>query len=196
MAKQIVLNLEKDLIMEAVKAETYDTGRIVKSSDPIKNAPTVLSEQAGGEQHQERQMLRYLKQAVGKFEAQMVEFLDAGNGTISNTLSAAQSSFTITMVVSDRYNDGLANPMSSLCEDYLINSMLFTWWNSRDQKFASQFVINAQDSIDHIRLCLAKMAPTSSGLEYTDVTGTVTPSNGSSQETDDTHQETDETQTP
>lgn len=174
MAKTITLNLEKDLIFEAVKAETYDTGRITKSNDPVKNAPTVLSEQAGGEQHQERQMLRSLKQAVGKFEAQMVEFLDAGNGTINNTLSSSTSPFTITMVVSDRYNNGLANPMSSLCEDYLVNSMLYTWWNSRDQNFSKQFIINAQDSIDHIRLCLAKSAPTASSVDYTDVTGEVT----------------------
>lgn len=174
MAKTIVLSLQKDLIMEAVKAETYDTGRITKASDPVKNAPTVLSEQAGGEQHQERQMLRSLKQAIAKFEAQMVEFLDAGNGTINNTLSGTQSAFTITMVVSDRYNNGLADPMSSLCEDYLINMMLFTWWNSRNQNFAKTFVINAQDSVDHIRLCLAKTAPTASSASYTDVTGNVT----------------------
>lgn len=174
MAKTITLSLQKDLIMEAVKAETYDTGRISKSTDPVKNAPAVLSQQAGGEQHQERQMLRYLKASIGKFEAQMVEFLDAGNGTIGNTLSANSSSFTITMVVSDRYNSGLASPMSSLCEDYLINMMMFTWWNSRDQKFASQFVLNAQDSIDHIRLCLAKTAPAPSSSSYTDVTGNVT----------------------
>ena len=119
-------------------------------------------------------MLRALKQAIGKFEAQMVEFLDAGNGSIANTLTAENSAFTITMVVSDRYNNGLASPMSSLCEDYLINQMLFTWWNSRDQKFANQFVVNAQDSIDHIRLCLAKTAPTASPSNYTDVTGNVT----------------------
>lgn len=176
MAKTITLNLQKDLILEAVKAETYDTGRIVKSNDPVKNASTVLVEQAGGEQHQERQMLRSLKQAVGAFEAQMVEFLDAGNGNINNTLTANQSAFTITMVVSDRYNNGLADPMSSLCEDYLINKMMYSWWVSRDQKFANQFAISAQDSINNIRICLAKSAPTASSSNYTDVTGNVTQS--------------------
>ena len=174
MAKTITLSLQKDLIFEAVKAETYDTGRINKAADPIKNAPVAMIDQAGGEQHQERQMLRSLKQAVGKFEAQMAEFLDAGAGTINDTLSGNQSAFNITMVVSDRYNNGLAKPMSSLCEDYLINQMLFSWWNSRDQKFANQFIVNAQDSIEHVRLCLAKSAPASSPTDYTDVTGNVT----------------------
>ena len=173
MAKTITLTLEKDLIMEAVKAETYDTGRIAKSDDPVKNTPTALSQQAGGERHQERQMLRYLKQAVGKFEAQMAEFLDAAGGTITNTLSNTQSRFTIVMGVSDRYNSGLASPMSSLCEDYLVNMMLYAWWRSRDQDFSNQFAISGQDDINHIRLCMAKTAPDASQADYTDVTGTV-----------------------
>lgn len=174
MAKNITLKLEKDLIFEAVKAETYDTGRITKAGDPVKNAPMAMSEQAGGEQHQERQLLRALKTAVGKFEAQMGEFLDAAEGSISNTLSASQSTFLITMTVSDRYNSGMGDPMSSLCEDYLVNTILFTWWNSRNQQFAQQFSVNALDDIQHVRLCLSKGAPTASAKDYTDVTGTVT----------------------
>lgn len=177
MAKTIELNLKKDLIMEAVKAESYDSARINKSADPVKNAPASMSQQAGGEAHQERQLLRYIKQAVAKFEAQMGEFLDAGEGTISNTLSASSDNFKITMVVNDRYNDGMADPMSSLAEDFIINMALFTWWNSRSQDFAKTFVAMAQDDIDNVRLCLAKTAPASSSSNYTDVTGTVTPSN-------------------
>ena len=175
MSKTITINLEKDLIFEAVKAETYDTGRINKSADPVKNAPIGMADQAGGEQHQERQLLRFLKQAVAKFEAQMGEFLDASEGAVANTLSASASPFTITMIVNDRYNDGMANPMNSLCEDFLINQMLFTWWNGRDQDFSKTFVLMAQDDIENIRLCLIKTAPEASSVNYTDVTGTVTP---------------------
>ena len=179
MAKTITLNLQKDLIMEAVKAETFDSARISKAADPVKNAPASMSEQAGGEAHQERQLLRYIKQAVAKYEAQMGEFLDAGTGAVNDTLSSSQSAFTITLVVNDRYNDGMAKPMSSLCEDYIINMALFTWWNSRSQEFAKTFILMAQDDIDQTRLCLSKTAPVASTSTYTDVTGTVTPSNPS-----------------
>lgn len=174
MAKTITLHLKKDLIMEAVKADTYDTGRITKSGDPVKNVPVGMSQQAGGESHQERQLLRYLKASVAKFESQMAEFLDASTGSISNTLSDSQSDFNIIMIVNDRYNNGMAEPMSSLCEDYLVNMMLFSWWNSRNQQFSEQFKINALDSIQHTRLCLTKTAPEASAANYTDVTGTVT----------------------
>lgn len=173
MSKTITLSLIKSLIFEAVKAESYDTGRIDKSADPVKTAAGVASEQAGGEAHQERQLLRSLKQAIGKFEAQMGEFLDAASGSISNTLSASSDNFTITMVVNDRYNNGMANPMASLCEDYLISSMLFAWWNSRKQEFAKNYLLMAQDDIDHIRLCLCKAAPENSTSGYEDVNGIV-----------------------
>lgn len=178
MSKTITLNLNKGLIMEAVKAETYDSARINKAGDPVKNAPAAMSEQAGGENHQERQLLRYIKQAVAKFESQMGEFLDAGNGTIGNTLSAEQDPFTITMVVNNRYNDGMKDPMAGLAEDYIINTALFTWWNSRSQEFAKQFILMAQDDIEHVRLCLTKTAPESSSVNYTDITGTVTGGDG------------------
>ena len=181
MSKTITLSLKKSLIFEAVKAESFDTGRIDKSADPVKNAAGVAVEQAGGEAHQERQLLRSLKQAIGKFEAQMGEFLDAASGSISNTLSTTDS-FTITMAVNDRYNNGMANPMASLCEDFLISSMLFTWWNSRKQDFAKTYLLTAQDDIDHIRLCLCKAAPENSQSGYEDVNGAVTGSKPSTVE--------------
>lgn len=173
MAKTITLTLQKDLIFEAVKSETYDTARITKNGDPVKNASMAMSEQAGGEQHQERQLLRSLKTAIAKFEAQMGEFLDNGSGAVNDTLSSTTSQFTITLQVNDRYNSGLAKPMSSLCEDYLINTMLFGWWNSRNQAFAQQFSVNALDDIQHVHLCMGKTAPAASSTDYTNVTGVV-----------------------
>lgn len=174
MSKTITLNLRKDLIFEAVKAESYDTGRINKATDPVKNAPIGMQEQAGGEQHQERQLLRFLKQAIAKFEAQMGEFLDSQSGSVSNTLSDSSDSFVITMVINDRFNNGMATPIASLCEDFLVNQMLFTWWNGRDQNFSKTFVLMAQDDIEQVRLCMIKTAPTASAADYTDVTGNIT----------------------
>ena len=173
MSKTITLTLMKSLIMEAVKAESYDAGRIDKNSDPVKNAPAAASEQAGGENHQERQLLRFLKQALAKFGAQMAEFLDAADGSYSHNLSNTSDNITVTMKVNERYNSGMATPMADLCEDYLVNNMLFTWWNSRKQDYAKSFLLMAQDDIDNIRLCLCKTAPAASSSNYTDVTGNV-----------------------
>lgn len=178
MSKTITLNLKKDLITEAVKADTYLTGQIDKSADAVKNASLAYNEQAGDEQYQERKLIRTLRSAVAKFEANMAEFVDSAVGSIDDTLSAATDqapSFTITIVVSDRYNNGLAKPLSSLAEEYIVNVMDFTWWQAIKPELAKNYLAFAQDSLTHIRLCLSKTAPAASASNYTDVNGTVTP---------------------
>lgn len=175
MSKTITLNLDKSLIFEAVKADSFDTARIEKAEDPVKLAASASAQQAGGETHSDRQMLRHLKAAVGRFEALMAEFLEVDdNGSISNTLSSSSDTFTIVMVVNDRYNEGLANPMSSLCEDFLISQVLYGWWHKSKPDFSKTFLDDAADAIQHIRLCLSKTAPEASTSDYTSVTGTVT----------------------
>jgi len=175
MSKTITLNLDKTLIFEAVEADSFDTARIEKTEDPVKLAAAASAQQAGGEDHSDRQMLRHLKAAIGRFEALMAEFLAVSNdGSISNTLSSSSDTFTIVMVVNDRYNDGLADPMASLCEDFLISQMMYGWWHKSKPDYSKTFLNDAADAIQHIRLCLAKTAPEASSSDYTDVTGTVT----------------------
>lgn len=185
MSKTITLNLNKKLIFEAVEADSFDTSRIEKCEDPVKLAAAVAAQQAGGEDHSERQMLRYLKAAIGKFESQMAEFLDTAEGSVEDTLSSSADTFTITLKVNDRYNSGLATPMASLCEDYLISMMLYGWWRKSKPEYSKNFVIDATDSLQHIRLCLAKTAPEAAEQNYTDVTGEVTDDSAPSEDPTD-----------
>lgn len=173
MSKTITLSLNKALIFEAVKAESFNTGQTDKAADPVRNAAAAAYEQAGGQPHDERMLLRHLKASIGKFEAQMAEFLESQSGCVSDTLSTSQDSFTITLVVSDRFNSGLAAPLSSLCEDFLVCHMLASWWNLFKPDYAKNYYLNAQDALNHIRLCFSKTSPAAAGGDYTDVTGTV-----------------------
>lgn len=177
MSKTITLNLNKSLINEAVKTDTFITGKMEQSDDAVKNASKAFNEQAGDDVYHERKLLRTLRSAVAKFEANMAEFLDSTEGTINDTLANATDhdpSFTITIVVSNRYNSGLAKPLSSLAEEYIINMMDFTWWQAIKPELAKNYLSFAQDSLTHIRLCLSKTAPSASTASYTDVTGEVT----------------------
>lgn len=174
--KTITLSLDRALIIEAVKDDTFITGQIDKSSDAVKNASLAYNEQAGDEEHHERKMLRTLRMAVSKFEANMMEFVDSASGTIDDTLAnttAENTGFTITINVSDRYNAGQAKPLSSLAYEYIVNQMLYAWWQPVKPALAKDYVAFSQDSLTHIRLCLAKTAPTASAADYTDITGTV-----------------------
>ena len=77
MAKQLTLNLNKKLIIEAVKADTYITGAIDKSADGVKNAALAYNEQAGDDTYHERKLTRTLAGAVGSLEANLAEFVDS-----------------------------------------------------------------------------------------------------------------------
>lgn len=177
MSKTITLNLKRDLILEAVKTDSYITGQIDKSLDVIKNASMAYNEQAGDDNHHERKLIRTIRSAIAKFEANMAEFIDSSNGTITDTFASTSTSnpdFTITLVVSDRYNNGLAKPLSSLAEEYIINMTDYTWWQAIKPDLAKNYLAFAQDSLLNIRLCLSKKAPTASSADYTEVNGTVT----------------------
>ena len=88
MAKTLTLNLDRGLIIEGVKADTFITGEIDKSADAVKNAALAYNEQAGDDNYHERKLLRMLRGAVAKFEAHLAEFVDtSAENSITDTLS-------------------------------------------------------------------------------------------------------------
>lgn len=178
MANTLTLTLDKTLIIEGVKADTYITGQIDKSADSVKNASLAYNEQAGDDEYHERKLLRTLRGAVGKFEAHLAEFVDtSAPDSITDDLSSTTTdTFSIEVKVSERYNAGLAKPMSALAMEYIINMMLYAWWQSIKPSLAKDYIAFANESLMSIRLCLAKTAPATSSSAYENVTGEVTTS--------------------
>lgn len=182
MAKTLKLSLKKSLIIEAVKADTFQSGQVDKAADSVKNASLAYNEQAGDEQYQERKLIRFLRSGLARFAAAMNEFVDTESGTLSYTLNEASDDIIIRVVVSDRYNDGLAQPLSSFAEEYITYTMDYMWWQSIKPALAKDYFEYAQETLTQIRLCLAKTAPSSSTASYTDVTGEI--ENGGATTTD------------
>lgn len=173
MSKTITLNLKKSLILEAAKADTYQSGQIDKSVNPVTNATRAYNEQAGGETYHERKLIRFIRSGLAKFAAMMNEFVDSEAGSVHYTLTDASDDITMTIVVSDRYNDGLSDPLSSFAEEYVTYMVDHMWWQSMKPELAKDYLAYANDTLNYIRLCLAKTAPTAAEASYTDVTGTV-----------------------
>lgn len=173
MAKTLKLLLKKSLILEAVKADTYQSGQVDKAADSVKNASLAYNEQAGDEQYQERKLIRFLRSGLARFAAALNEFVDTESGTLSYVLTDDSNDIEIRVVVSDRYNDGLAQPLSSFAEEYVSYTMDYMWWQSIKPALAKDYFGYAQDTLTQIRLCLAKTAPRASAASYNDVTGQI-----------------------
>lgn len=177
MSKTLTLSLNKKLIIEAVKADTYITGAIDKSADGVKNAALAYNEQAGDDTYHERKLERTLAGAVGSLEADLAEFVDSSvENSLSDTLSEADptGAFEIVVVVSERYNSGLAYPIAQLSQEYIVNKMLYYWWQSIKPALAKDYLSFSGESLINIRKCLAKKAPATSSASYEDVNGSIT----------------------
>lgn len=174
----LTLTLNGGDIKKAVKADTYITGQIDKSADMVKNAALAYNEQAGDDSYHEVKLYRTMKGAVGKFEANMAEYVDPGSGNIavSDTLTSATSDndFNIVIPVGSRFYAAFANTLSTLAQEYIINMMLYSWWQSIKTALAKDYYQFAQESLEMVRKTLSKTPPETSLANYTDVTGEVT----------------------
>ena len=175
MANKLTLSLNKKNIISSVKADTYITGLIDKSQDTVANSALAYNEQAGDDQYHEVKLYRTLRASVAKFEANMAEFVDTSDpaAAISNNLSKENDTFEIELNVGSRFNKAFRNTLASLAEDYLINMMLYTWWQSVKPTLAKDYLEFAANAIVDVRKCLAKSAPQSTMANFDDVKGTV-----------------------
>lgn len=172
MSKTITLSLTKSLIFEAVKTDTYITGKVEITTDGSQNAK-VYNEQAGDDNFHERKLERTLRGAVGAFESLLTEFVDTSTGSISDDLATATDAFAITIVTSDRFLNGLAQPLASLAQEFIINRMIAQWWTAAKPELSQFYLALSNDNIASVRRCLSKKAPTTSSADYQDVEGTV-----------------------
>ena len=173
----LTLTLSAGDIKKAVKSDTYITGQIDKSADSVKNAALAYNEQAGDDSYHEVKLYRTMKGAVAKFEANMVEYVDPSSGSnVSNTLTTGtgDNTFTITIPVGSRFYAAFASTLSALAQEYIINIMLYTWWQSIKPSLAKDYYQFAQESLVMVTKTLSKTPPSTSMSGYTDVTGKVT----------------------
>ena len=174
MSKTITLKLKKDLIIEAVKTDTYQRAQADKSDNPVAKAALAYVEAAGDETNHERKLLRHLRSGLARFATMLNEFVDSENGSITYTLSDSSNDVTMTIVVTDRYASGLAQPLASLAEDFIVYNMDGAWWQQFKSDLAKDYFALAADTLNYIRLCLAKTAPAAASGSYASVTGQVT----------------------
>lgn len=165
----LTITVSKAAVVEAVKGDTYITSSVDRGMDAVKNAGVAYNEAAGDDTHHEKKIERLIKGAVSKFAAELSEFVDTASGNITATIG---TDITITMTVTSRYQSGLANPLSGIAQDYIVNMSLYGWWMSIKPEMAKNFAALAQDALIYVKKCFAKTAPTSSA-DPTSASGSV-----------------------
>lgn len=165
----LTITVPKAAVVEAVKGDTYITSSVDRGIDAVKNAGIAYNEAAGDDSHHEKKIERLIKGAVSKFAAELSEFVDTASGSITTTIS---TNITITMTVTGRYQSGLANPLSGIAQDYIVNMSLYGWWMSIKPEMAKNFAALAQDALIYVKKCFSKTAPTSSA-DPTSASGSV-----------------------
>lgn len=176
MSKKLTLNLSATDIKLAVKSDSYITGQIDKSADMVKNAALAFNEQAGDETYHEMKLYRTMKGALAKLEAQIAEYVETSdpNAAITDTLnSTATTTFKVEITVGNRMSGAFVTTMAYLAQEYIINMMLYTWWQPIKPTLAKDYIGFASENLIDIRRCLSKSAPSSSGASYDDISGDV-----------------------
>ena len=164
------ITLNTTTIKQAVKDDTYITSLIDKSVDLVKNAPLAYNEAAGDEAYHNRKLDRTLLGAVKRFEAAVIDFASADNFSISD--STSEGNITIHITANSRMPD-IDDVITTLTEEYVINMMLYIWWQTIKPTLAKDYHDLAVETFAHVRLLLIKKAPTATS-NYTDTTGTTT----------------------
>lgn len=169
----LTITVDKKAVIEAVKGDTYITSSVDRGADSVKNAGVAYNEAAGDDAHHAKKIDRLIKGSVSKFASELSEFVDTASGTITTTIPSTETgNITISMTVTSRYNSGLADPLSGIAQDYIVNMALYGWWMSIKPDLAKNFAALATDALIYVRKCFAKIAPTATA-DPTSATGTV-----------------------
>ena len=164
MSKLLELNLNAAEIKQAVKSDSYITGQIDKSADMVKNAALAYNEQAGDEQYHEMKLYRTMRGALAKLEAQIAEYVETSDpnaSVVDNLTSSSTETFYIKITVGDRTSGAFVTTMAYLAQEYIINMMLYTWWQPIKPTLAKDYIGFAADNIVDLRRCLSKVCPSS-----------------------------------
>lgn len=161
MSKTIKLSLNKALILESVKNDTFRKGEHDKTSNPAL-ATASYHEQAGDETYHERSLERALYSSLEELKTLFSDYvIEDGGTTGTNAVSSSVSGdiITIELSVHDRFNSGFLSSLARMAATYIENSILFIWWTPINREQASFYSQLIERNIASIRRCFNKKAP-------------------------------------
>lgn len=156
----IRLTLNRPLIIEAVKNETFLRGQMDKAADD-KAITLAYHEQAGDDTYHERIIERGLTTALAELLTQLSDYIaPVGFAAADNVTSTYEGdNIIITLSVSSRFNQGYTDPLAKLAADYITNAILMDWWRPVNEKQSQTYAAFLERNTIAIRRCFNKRPP-------------------------------------
>lgn len=173
---EIKLSLSKKEILQRVKAKTHIKGVADLAANAAKTTEAVrysYNEQAGDDPNSDFLLLSSLRASVDKFKTVVADYITTFNDyevsadNISDTLSATTTdTFTINLIVSDRFNKALTQPLADQASAYVENTMIYEWFLPINPEMAKNYAAAAADNEVHIQRCFIKVRPATPTYKY------------------------------
>lgn len=171
---EIKLLLSKEEILQKVKAMTKLKGLAdmasTTSGDPVRYAH---NEEAGGDPDSDFLLLSSLRTALGRFKSVVVEFVvavedesETADNIHDNLDNSTVDVFTITMEVSERFNQAFTQPLADHASNYIENQMLYDWYLPFAPEVAKNFAAAAAAIQIEIARCFVKTRPKVPAYKY------------------------------
>jgi hypothetical protein len=166
----VKLHIITSLIIEAVKAETYIRGAVVKAADDKTNA-MVYQSQAGDEKVHERKLMRNLYHATEELKTYLTDYLDIigyanADNNIESTIDEAAQTLDIEIIVSERFNKSYTESLARLCSRYIEDSMIISWFLPVDPNQAQVYRMSLETTKQAIQRCFNKLPPIVPAIPY------------------------------
>ena len=166
----IKLHIITSLIIEAVKAETYIRGAVIKATDDKTNA-MVYQSQAGDEKVHERKLMRNLYQATEELKTFLSDYLDIigyanADNNIESEIDEESQTLDISIIVSNRFNKSYTESLARMCSRYIEDSMIISWFLPVDPNQAQVYRLSLETTKQAIQRCFNKLPPIVPAIPY------------------------------
>lgn len=171
-AMKIQLTLNKSLITEAVKAETYLRGNYVKATDQSGSTTTVgYRTQAGDDEVDERKVDRDIRYATEKLKTVFVDYITPSatvkGDDMVDSVNDANQFIIYNLTVSQRWNGTLTDACARLSSRYIQDCATMLWYQAiGDKQQTEYYALLLKNDEAEVRKCFIKSPPEAPSLSY------------------------------
>ena len=157
---ELKIKLLKSEIMYDVMNETHIAG---KSRFNGENNEFVYNMQAAEDDSHTNKLLRSMETNLEELKTQLSYFLKNGTDVASDNIQSAikddDDAFELILEVTERFNKAYTQTISLLAHKFIVNKMIFEWYNTTKPDEAKTFFELAGENLKQIRASFFKMPP-------------------------------------